>query len=49
MNTMTEITNKTADELYGMIDFGYNLIYLDMCDFQNVIAYGDPIMYCYDN
>ena len=49
MNTMTEITNKTADELYGMIDFGYNLINLDMGDFQKVIAYGDPIMYCYDN
>lgn len=49
MNTMTEIANKTADELYGMIDFGYNLINLDMGDFQKVIAYGDPIMYCYDN
>ena len=49
MNTMTEITNKTADELYGMIDFGYNLINLDMGDFRKVIAYGDPIMYCYDN
>lgn len=30
MNTMTEITNKTADELYGMIDFGHKLMNLDM-------------------
>lgn len=49
MNTMTEITNKTADELYGMIDFGHKLMNLDMDDFRKVIAYGDPIMYCYDN
>ena len=49
MNTMTEITNKTADELYGMIDFGHKLMNLDMDDFRKVIAYGEPIMYCYDN
>ena len=49
MNTMTEITNKTADELYGMIDFGHKLMNLDMDDFQKVIDYGEPIMYCYDN
>ena len=49
MNTMTEITNKTADELYGMIDFGHKLMNLDMDDFRKVIAYGNPIMYCYDN
>ena len=40
MNTMTEITNKTADELYGMIDFGHKLMNLDMDDFRKVIAYG---------
>lgn len=49
MNTMTEITNKTADELYGMIDFGHKLMNLDMDDFRKVVAYGNPIMYCYDN
>lgn len=49
MNTMTEITNKTADELYGMIDFGHKLMNLDMDDFRKVVAYGDPIMYCYNN
>ena len=49
MNTMTEIANKTADELYGMIDFGHKLMNLDMDDFRKVIAYGNPIMYCYDN
>ena len=49
MNTMIEITGNTADELYGMIDFGHKLINLDMDDFRKVIAYGNPIMYCYDN
>ena len=49
MNTMTEITNKTADELYGLIDFGHKLMNLDMDDFRKVIAYGEPIMYCNDN
>lgn len=49
MNTMTEIANNTADELYGMIDFGHKLMNLDMDDFRKVIAYGYPIMYCYDN
>ena len=41
MNTMTEITNKTADELYGMIDFGHKLMNLDMDDFRKVVAYGN--------
>lgn len=49
MNTMIEITNKTADELYGMIDFGHKLMNLDMDDFRKVVAYGNPIMYCYNN
>mgnify|MGYP003293768390 CR=1 FL=1 len=44
-----EQANKTADELYGMIDFGHKLMNLDIDDFLKVVAYGDPIMYCYDN
>lgn len=45
---MTEITNKTADELYGMIDFGHKLINLDKDDFRRITNLGVPTMYCYE-
>lgn len=44
---MTEITNKTADELYGMIDFGHKVINLDKDDFRRITNEGVPTMYCY--